>query len=92
MSCCTRSITDLSQAVFDETFRLAVASTKLDTKTLQISVHARHLSSDSQEDCMVIKKIYTIFFFQLCTVILNLNSIRDGHKFLWPISVLIPTL
>ena len=55
MSCCTRSITDLSQAVFDETFRLAVASTKLDTKTLQISVYTRPLSSDSQEDCMVRK-------------------------------------
>lgn len=53
MSCCTRSITDLSQAVFDETFRLAVASTKLDTKTLQISVYARPATSDSQEDCMV---------------------------------------
>nr|SVE74953.1 EOG090X00VK [Daphnia dolichocephala] len=52
LSCCTRSITDLSQAVFDESFRLAVASTKLDTKTLQISVYSRSATSDSQEDCL----------------------------------------
>nr|SVE92220.1 EOG090X00VK [Megafenestra aurita] len=52
LSCCTRSITDLSQAVFDENFRLAVASTKLDTKTLQISVYSRPTSSDSNEDCL----------------------------------------
>nr|CAH0105309.1 unnamed protein product [Daphnia galeata] len=52
LSCCTRSITDLSQAVFDESFRLAVASTKLDTKTLQISVYSRPATSDSHEDCL----------------------------------------
>nr|SVE72766.1 EOG090X00VK [Ceriodaphnia reticulata] len=52
LSCCTRSITDLSQAVFDENFRLAVASTKLDTKTLQISVYSRPATSDSHEDCL----------------------------------------
>nr|SVE73385.1 EOG090X00VK [Daphnia atkinsoni] len=52
LSCCTRSITDLSQAVFDESFRLAVTSTKLDTKTLQISVYSRSTTSDSQEECL----------------------------------------
>ncbi|KAK4045822.1 hypothetical protein OUZ56_033842 [Daphnia magna] len=52
LSCCTRSITDLSQAVFDESFRLAVASTKLDTKTLQISVYSRPATSDSHEECL----------------------------------------
>lgn len=52
LSCCTRSITDLSQAIFDETFRLAVASSKLEAKTLQISVHSRPVAVDSQEDCM----------------------------------------
>jgi len=52
MSCCTKSITNLSQPVFDETFRLAIASAKLDTKTLQIAVHSRSNISESQEDCM----------------------------------------
>lgn len=57
LSCCTRSITDLSQAVFDESFRLAVASTKLDTKTLQISVYSRPATSDSHEECLVSEQL-----------------------------------
>jgi len=52
MSCCTKSMTSLSQPVFDETFRLAVAANKLDTKTLQIAVHSRSNTSDSHDDCM----------------------------------------
>lgn len=47
----------MSQAVFDESFRLAVASTKLDTKTLQISVYSRPATSDSHEECLVSEQL-----------------------------------
>ena len=53
LSCYTKFITDLSQAVFEETFRLPIASSKLNTKTMHVAIYARPAQSDASEDCMV---------------------------------------